>query len=433
MHPVVLLIGSLLLLIALRVPIAFALGIASFITISELGLSYMTVANQMFTSINSFALLAVPFFLFLGRLMNDGGITDRLLKVADVTVGTFKGGLGHVNVGFSMMFASISGSAAADTASVGAIIIPAMKKDGYPAPFAVALTAVSSTIGMIIPPSIIMVLYGAFGNVSVGALFLGGVVPGLLVGFGQMGYTYYIACKYGMQPSPRKPMKEIAASIWYASPALSLPVIILGGIMGGICTATEAAAIAVVVGFILAVGVYKNVKVSEIPALLSDSVISYTLPLFCVATAGIMGFLIAYLNIAQDVADFILGITTDPYMIYALIVGFLLIVGTVLSPVTAVVIFLPILQHLGQVAGYDQVHLGLVVVLALTIGLVTPPYGISLLIASQIGGVSSVKAFLAVIPLICISLAVIALGIIFPDVFLILPKTFMPEAFGIIS
>ncbi len=429
MSPIVLLIGGFLLLIALRVPIAFALGIASLVTILDLGLSPLTVANQMFSSINSFPLLAVPFFLFLGRLMNDSGITDRLLAVAGATVGSIRGGLGHINVAVSMMFASISGSAAADTASVGAIIIPAMKKGGYPAPFAVALTACSSTLGMIIPPSIIMVLYGAFGNVSIGALFLGGIVPGLMIGLGQMLYTYIVAVRIGLEPEKRAPLGQIAFSVLRALPALSLPIIILGGIIGGIFTATEAAAVAVVVGLFLALFVYRNVTFRDMPAMLAESVVSYTLPLFCVATAGVMGWLVAYLNISEAVAGFILTVTENPIGIFMMIVGCLLIIGTVLSPVTAVVIFLPIIQHIGTVAGFDQVHLGLIVVLSLTVGLVTPPYGISLLIASQIGEVSAIRAFAAVLPLLAIALGVIMLGILFPDLFLYLPKTFLPESF----
>ena len=429
MFPVVLLIVSFLGLIFLGVPIAFAIGVASLLTIWELGLPAKVIANQMFSSIDSFPLLAVPFFLFLGRLMNDGGITDRLLKVADAFVGSVRGGLGHINVVVSMMFASISGSAAADTASIGAVMIPAMKKAGYPLPYSVAITACSSILGMIIPPSILMILYGAFGNVSIGALFLGGVVPGLIIGLGQMAYTYVLAIHYGFPAKPRTPLNETVRVTARALPPLLLPVIVLGGITGGIFTATEAAAVAVVYGLFLALVFYRNVRLAELPAMLGEAVVSYALPLFCVATAGVMGWLIAYLNIAQDVANLILSITDSPVGVYLMLVGFLLVMGTVLSPITAVIIFLPILQHLGDVIGTNPIQLGLVVVMCLTLGQVTPPYGICLLIAAQIGEISAVRAFVAAAPILLIVLTAILIGILAPELYLYLPSTFFPEAF----
>lgn len=223
MTPIVTLIAGFLFLILLRVPIAFAIALASLVTVVQLGLPATSVVNQMVSNINSFALLAVPFFLLLGRLMNDSGITDRLMTFAQSMVGHIKGGLGHINVLVSMMFASMSGSAAADTASVGAIMIPAMKKAGYPAPFAVALTATSSTLGVIIPPSILFVIYGAFGNVSIAGLFLAGVLPGLLIGFGQMAYTYYVARRYGVANTPTCPGRRARKAPGAPRPHCSFP------------------------------------------------------------------------------------------------------------------------------------------------------------------------------------------------------------------
>ncbi len=429
MSPVVTLVGGFLLLIALRVPIAFAIGLASMATIWQLGIPLTSVANQMFASINSFPLLAVPFFLLLGRLMNDGGITDRLLKFADATVGHIRGGLGHINVMVSMMFASLSGSAAADTASIGAVLIPAMKKAGYPAPFSVAITAASSTLGIIIPPSILMVIYGAFGNVSIGALFLGGIVPGILIGLSQMGYTYVVARRFGIINPEPKSWRTMASTGLVAAPPMILPIIVLGGITGGIFTATEAAAIAVVVGLLLSVVIYRAIRPTALPRILADSVIAYSLPMFAVAAAGVMGWLISYLGVAREVAEFILSVTDMRIGLLLMIMGFLLIVGTVLSPVTAVIIFLPILQQIGTAGGIDQVHLGLIVILSLALGLVTPPYGICLLIASQIGEVSAPRAFVAILPLIGLVLCIIVAGIVFPGLFLFLPRLFMPSAF----
>ncbi|HSK39998.1 MAG TPA: TRAP transporter large permease, partial [Arenibaculum sp.] len=310
-----------------------------------------------------------------------------------------------------------------------AVLIPAMKKAGYPAPFSVAITAASSTLGIVIPPSILMVIYGAFGNLSIGALFLGGIVPGLLIGLSQMAYTYVVARRFDIINPTRRSLPEMGSAVVRAVPPLALPVVILGGITGGIFTATEAAAIAVVFGLLLALVVYRHLKPRQLPGLLAESVVAYSLPMFAVAAAGIMGWLISYLGIAREVSAFILGITADPTGIFLLIVGFLLVIGTVLSPVTAVIIFLPIVQNLGTIAGLDQIHLGIVVVLSLALGLITPPYGICLLIASQIGDVSTPQAFLAVLPLVALVLVIIVAGILVPDLFLFLPRTFVPNAF----
>ncbi|WP_067221668.1 TRAP transporter large permease [Stappia indica] len=429
MTPIVTLIAGFLFLILLRVPIAFAIALASLVTVVQLGLPATSVVNQMVSNINSFALLAVPFFLLLGRLMNDSGITDRLMTFAQSMVGHIKGGLGHINVLVSMMFASMSGSAAADTASVGAIMIPAMKKAGYPAPFAVALTATSSTLGVIIPPSILFVIYGAFGNVSIAGLFLAGVLPGLLIGFGQMAYTYYVARRYGVANTPYMPWTARKESARRAAPALLIPLIILGGIISGFFTATEASAIAALVGLVLAVIVYRTVRPAALFDILASTVVAYALPMFAVAAAGIMGWLIAYLGVAREVATFIISISDTQTGVMLLLMAFCLIVGTVLSPMTAVIIFLPIIKELGVLAQIPDIHLALVVCLSLAIGLTTPPYGICLLIAAQIGEVDMPRAFLAVLPIIAITVGIILMVILLPGVFLYLPATFFPEAF----
>ncbi len=235
MSPLVVLILAFFALIALRVNIGFSLILSSAIVILMEGLPLISVANQMFAGIDSFTLLAIPFFMLLGGILNAGSITDRLLKVADAAVGHLPGGLGHVNVFVSMIFASISGSAAADTASVGSILIPAMKKAGYPAPFAAALTAASSTLGVIIPPSIILIIYGAFGNVSIGALFVGGIVPGVLVGLFMMAYTYVLAVRYGYPSNPFPGFPVLGKILYHGAAPLLIPVIVLGGIVGGWC------------------------------------------------------------------------------------------------------------------------------------------------------------------------------------------------------
>jgi tripartite ATP-independent transporter DctM subunit len=428
-NSIVLLLGSFFILIILRINISFALILSSIIVMLKEELSLVSVINQMYSNIDSFPLLAIPFFMFLGRILNTGGITDRLLRVADACVGHVRGGLGHVNVLVSMVFASLSGSAAADTASVGSILIPAMKKAGYDPAFAVALTAASSTLGVIIPPSIILIVYGAFGNVSIGALFLGGVLPGVIIGLFMMGYTYVQAIRYGYPANPRAAFKDILATVIVAVPPLLIPVIVLGGVITGIFTPTEAAISAVIWALILTFIAYRDVPLTELPGLLTKSAVDFSVPLFAVAGAGIFGWLISFLGAADLVVEFILSVTQDPQGILLLLIGFLLLVGTVLNPISAVLIFLPIIQALGQKAGINPVHLGVLTTIALSVGLITPPYGICLLIASQIGEVKVTKAIVAILPIVGLVVLVAVLTLWVPDIITGLPKLFMPTLF----
>lgn len=428
-NALLILLGSFFFLIAIRVPVAFAMGISSLLIIVQQELPFMSLINQMFSGINSFPLLAVPFFLILGQVMNSGGITERLIKVSDVWVGHIKGGLGHVNVLVSMLFAGLSGSSAADTAGVGGMLIPAMLKSGFGKEFTVAVTACSSVLGVIIPPSIMMVLYGAMGQVSVGALFLSGVVPGVLIGLSQMGYTYYIAKKMNYPSMEKVPMKKRLQTTLKAVPPLMIPLIILGGITAGIYTATEAAAVALLLGLILVFAVYRESPLRDILKIFSQGVVAYSLPMFAVACACSMGWIIAYIDAPAAIANYMLGITSSYYGIYAMLVLFLLIIGTFLSPVASIIIFLPIIQAMGNAGGIHPIHLGIIVNLTLALGQITPPYGICLLIACQLGEISMPRAFGATVPFLLLALLVIALGIVFPDLFLFLPKVLMPSSF----
>lgn len=430
MNPLVVLLGSFFLLIILRVNIGFALIISSVVVMLIEGLPLASVVNQMYSGIDSFTLLAVPFFMFLGRILNAGSITGRLLTVADATVGHVRGGLGHVNVFVSMVFASLSGSAAADTASIGSILIPAMKKAGYDPAFAAALTAASSTLGVIIPPSIILIIYGAFGNVSIGALFLGGVVPGLLVGLLMMSYTYILAVRRGYPANPFPGFRGLACALVKGLAPLMIPVLVLGGIIGGLFTPTEGSIIAVLWALVLTFVIYRDVPLREFPGMLARGTIDFAVPLFTVAGAGIFGWLIAYLGAAEIVVDFITGVTSNRYAIMLLLIGFLLLVGMVLNPISAILIFLPIIQSLGTLAGFSPVHLGVLAVIILSVGLVTPPYGICLLIAAQIGGVRIGAAMWAALPICLMTVMVAVLSLWFPDIILGLPKLLSPELFA---
>ncbi|MBT9385947.1 TRAP transporter large permease [Pseudooceanicola sp. CBS1P-1] len=430
MSPLVVLLGSFFVLIALRVNIGFALILSSALVIKMQGLPLISVVNQMFAGVDSFTLLAVPFFMLLGRILNAGSITDRLLSVADAAVGHVRGGLGHVNVFVSMVFASLSGSAAADTASVGSILIPAMKKAGYPAPFAAALTAASSTLGVIIPPSIILIVYGAFGNVSIGALFVGGVVPGLTIGLFMMVYTYVLAVKNGYPANPFPGIVKFRGILIKGAAPLLIPVIVLGGIVGGIFTPTEGAIAAVLWALFLSVVVYRDVPVRALPKLLSDAMVDFAIPMFTVAGAGIFGWLIAYLGAAQMVVDFILGVTDQPFLIMLMLIVFLLLIGMVLNPISATLIFLPIIQALGDAAHMNPIHMGVLSTIILSVGLITPPYGICLLIASQIAGASLGRCMLAAAPICLLTIGVAILSYFVPDLVLGLPKLLVPQLFN---
>lgn len=430
MNPLVLLLGSFFLLIALRVNVGFSLILASVVVILVEDLPLTSVINQMYSNIDSFTLLAVPFFMFLGRILNAGSITQRLLDVANASVGHIRGGLGHVNVFVSMVFASLSGSAAADTASVGSILIPAMKRAGYSPAFAVALTAASSTLGVIIPPSIILIVYGAFGNVSIGALFLGGIVPGLTIGVFMMGYTYVMAVREGYPANPFPGVRAFAKATWRGAAAALIPVFVLGGVVTGVFTPTEAAISAVAWALILTFLVYRDVPLRELPGHLTRATLEFSVPLFTVAGAGIFGWLIAFLGAADIVVGFITTQTENPYGIILMLVVFLLLIGTVLNPISAVLIFLPIIQGLGDTAGMNPVHMGVLTTIVLSVGLITPPYGICLLIASQIGDVPLGKAMVAVIPIVLLTVAVAVLSVFIPDIVLLLPKLAFPNIFA---
>lgn len=429
MNPLVLLLGSFFLLIALRVNIGFSLILASVVVMLAEDLPLASVVNQMYAGIDSFTLLAVPFFMLLGRILNAGSITGRLLEVADATVGHVRGGLGHVNVFVSMIFASLSGSAAADTASVGSILIPAMKKAGYSPAFAVALTAASSTLGVIIPPSIILIVYGAFGNVSIGALFLGGIVPGVLIGVSMMLYTYLLARRHGYPANPFPGIRRLGVVLLRGAAPLMIPVLVLGGIVGGIFTPTEGAIIAVMWAFFLSLFVYRDIPWKSLPRMLSAAVVDFAIPMFTVAGAGIFGWMIAYLGAAQIVVDFILGVTSNGLAVMLLLIGFLLLVGMVLNPISATLIFLPIIQSLSEVAGVDPVHMGIISTITLSVGLITPPYGICLLIASQIGEVPLSRAMLSAAPICLLTILVAVTSLFVPGLVLGLPRLLLPELF----
>lgn len=430
--PLLLLVGSFFVLVVLRIPIAVSMGLSALVTAVALDLNPNVVINNIYQGMDSFTLLAVPFFLLAGGIMNRGQITARLLELSHALVGHVRGALAHVNVLVSMLFAGISGSPAADAAGIGAIIIPAMVRAGYDRAFSVAVTAASATIGGIIPPSIPMVIYGAFGNVSIGALFLAGVIPGILVGLSQMFVVYLYARNRPELVGPPPEWRRIASAVKGAAAPLGMPILIVGGITMGVFTPTEASVVAVVYGLVLAMLVYRDPDLSlrKLPQVLSDSAVFYSLPLFAVANAMPLGWLIAFLEAPGAIVEFVSGFATSYLGVYASIVVLLLILGTFLSPPVIIIVFLPVIQGLGSLVGAHPIHLGIITVLCLGIGQITPPYGICLLIASEIGGVSVMRAFYTSLGLVGMFLLVIVLCIVFPEIVLFLPRLLMPEAVG---
>lgn len=425
----ILLLASFVIMVMIKIPIAYALGLSSMIVILKMGLPLTSAINSMYSSTNNFSLLAVPLFMFLAQLMDKGGITDKLFAICDAFVGHIRGGLGHVNVLISLLFGHLSGSAQADAAGIGAMIIPAMKRAGYDTGFSVAITASSSTLGVIIPPSVLLVVYGAMSGASIGALFIAGFVPGFLIAFAQCLYTYRMAVKHNYPKGEKWTWSARGKALVKAIPVVMLPMIILGGTSSGLFTATESAAISCFYALFLMFGVYKTYSIKDVPKILLKTAMDCSLSMFAVAAAGVTGWLIAYLKAPQMIAEAILSVTNSYFGVYLLLILFLLFIGTFLSPITAIIIFLPIIQQLGAAVNINDVHLGLVVVLVLSLGMVTPPYGTCLMITSQIGGISIPEAFKHVAPIIGVTILVILLGVIFPDLFLFLPKLLIPSAF----
>ena len=422
------LFGLFFLLMFLRVPIAFALGLACLpILLIEPRLSAMTLVQETFNAYNSFILLAVPFFLLTANLMNVGGITDRLMRLSRTMVGHFPGGLAQINVVLSIFFAGISGSSTADAASQSKIFIEAQRKEGYDDSFSVAITAVSAVLAVIIPPSILMIVWGGILTVSIGALFLAGIVPGLLIGLAQMATVHAYAKVRGYPTYPRATWGELGAAMIVSFPALMTPGIIIGGKVFGWFTATESACIAVLYAAFLSIVVFREVTAKGVYDALLDTGKLAGVALFCVGTASAFGWLLAYYEIPKAI---LAGVSTWQlgHMATGFFIAFVfLVVGCFLDAIPAIIIVGTILEPLAKAVAMDPVHFAMIGIVSLAFGLVTPPYGLCLLIAcavaeKRIGDVIG-DTCIMLIPM----LGVLALVIMWPDVSLFLPKLISPE------
>ncbi|WP_226679043.1 TRAP transporter large permease [Mesobacillus jeotgali] len=415
---------SFILLIFLGVPVAFSLGLSSLVYLIIADIPLTIIPQKMFAGLNSFVLLCIPGFILAGNLMNAGGITDRIIKFANNLFGHIRGGLGLANVGSSMGFAGISGTALADTASIGAILIPAMKKEGYGAGFSAAVTASSSTVGPIIPPSLPMIIVGTLASVSIGDLFLAGALPGLMLGIGLMIPTYIISVKRNYPKGERKSLKVIFESFMGSFWALFMTIIILWGILGGYFTPTEASVIAVLYALVIGIFVYKELPLKKIPGIMLSSMTTTASIMLLVGFANLFGWIMVSEQIPQMVADAILGISENPIVVILLINLLLLFVGTFMETIAALVILFPVLMPVAAQVGMDPVQFGVMMVLNLVIGLVTPPVGVCLFVASQIGKVPIGKAARELVPFIGVSLVVLMLVAFVPQVSLYLPSLF---------
>lgn len=427
-----LLFGSFAALCLLRVPIAFAMLISSTAAIAVQGdVPLSIVPQRIWVGLNNFPLLAVPFFLFVGLAMNETGMSGRLIEFSRGLVGWLRGGLAHVNVAVSMIFAGISGVSSADTLGVGSVMIPAMKREGYPADFTTGLTAASSTLGNIIPPSLMMIIYAATAGVSVGVMFLAGIVPGILIAVGQMLWARRVAGRLEIGEASTFSVRRLLSSGRAAWAALLIPVIVIGGIMGGLFTATEAGVVAVLYVLILAAAT-PRFGIRGLFRLTEDSIGLFSLSLLCVAAASLWGWLLAFYAVPQGFVAWLgdAGLLASPHHIFLAVILMFLVIGTFMDAIPAIIILQPIIGEMGAAGGIDPYHMGVVVVLTLAIGLITPPYGLCLLIAADLGEIPVTTAMRGLAPFYLVSLAVVAVAVLFPDLILWIPRAVMASGVG---
>jgi len=421
-----LLIVLFLVLLAIGAPVAVAMGLTGAVAVFMIGdIPHEVIAQRFITGVDSFPLLAVPFFILAGALMNTGGTTQRLVAFANVLVGRFTGGLGHVTVVSNMIMAGMSGSAAADAAGTGSVLIPAMARSGYSRPFAAALTAAASTIGPIIPPSIPFVVFGVLASVSIGRLFLGGAIPGVLMGLYLMVAVYIIAKRRGYARGVPPTRAQVWAAFRDAVPALMLPVIIIWGIIGGVVTPTEAAVLAVLYALFLGTVVYRELSWKSIWAMFGEAAMTTASVMFIVAASALLAWVLTRQQAGPALVKLVTSVSTDPYTILLVLNVLLLILGCFLETLSLMILLVPVLMPLIKTLGIDPVHFGVMFTLNLMIGLITPPVGMSMFIACRIARIQIVEFAVEVWPFVIALVGVLLLVTYFPSVVLFLPNLVM--------
>lgn len=410
-------------MLLLRIPIALALAIASIVTGLYMGIDPAAIIQRMVSGLNSFSLLAIPFFILAGEIMNEGGISRRLINLANVVIGKIRGGLAMVNVLTSTLFGGISGSALADASSTGSVLIPMMKKQKYDTDYSVAVTVSSSVQGVLIPPSHNMIIYStAAGGVSIGALFMGGLVPGLLLGFAIMILTYMIAVKRNYPKGEAVKKEDIPKIIREGLLGLFTVVIILGGILSGLFTATESAAIATLYAFIITFFVYRDIKLSRMGVILKRTFRTLSMILFLIAASSGFGWLLALLEVPAMVSEFLITFSPNDAVTLLMIIFIMLLLGIIMDMAPLILILTPILLPVATDIGMDPVHFGVMLMLALGIGLITPPVGSILFVGSAIGKISIERTSKALLPFYGVMIIVLLIVAFVPDLSLWLPE-----------
>ena len=413
----------------LGVPVAFSLIAGVLVGTAMTPVSYQSMIGQIFNGIDSESLMAIPFFLLVGEIMTSANVIIRIANLSQAMVGHIRGGLAQVTTVFSMFFSGMSGSSSADVAVLSRTMAKPMAAEGYRPEFVAALIAAASTIAALVPPSIMAVVYGAIGNVSIAGLFLGGIVPGFMIGIGLMIYCYFFG-PAGLQ-RPRSTLRQLSDATRAAALPLMIPIILLGGIMSGWFTPTEAGVVAIAYILLVVLPFLKRGHFRNLPDDFVATGLVFALPLITIGAASSFGWLVAYLRGPIVVAGWIASVAgTDPGMIMLLLVLVFVIVGDFIEPIPAIIIFMPVVNQLTDAAGINAVHMGVVLIVTLAFGLITPPYGLALLMASKFINVKFSKALRASVPIYVIFFATIAFTIYFPSVILALPKAVFPESVG---
>ncbi len=425
--PITILVCSFIVLLALKVPVAWSIAIASLLTML-ISIPFLpavtTISQRMTTGLDSFALLAIPFFILSGQVMNNGGIAKRLINFAKTIIGSLPGGLALINIVSAMMMGAIAGSAMASASAMGSILGPEMEKEGYSREFGAAVNITSATTGLLIPPSNVLIVYSlASGGVSIAALFLAGYIPGILTGLFLMIVAMFWAKKKGYKTQKRSSLKEVFNTFIKAIPSLFLLVIVIGGIVAGIFTATEASAIAVLYTALLAFW-YKEIKVKDLPEILVESVKTTAVVMLLIGASMSMSWIMSYENMPQDLSNALLGMSQNKFTILLIINLILLFVGIFMDMTPAILIFTPIFLPIVTKLGINPVHFGIIMILNLSIGLCTPPVGSVLFVGVGIAKTTIEKVIKPLIPLYIAMIIALIIITYFPMISLWLPKVF---------
>ena len=422
---ITLLICVFVICLILRFPIAFSLGLSCLVYVVFKGIPLIILPMKMYSGIDVFILLSIPGFILSGNLMNHGGLTEKIIAFCNHLMGHIRGGLALANVGASMLFAGISGTAVSDTASIGSVMIPAMKKEGYDAGFSCAITASSSTVGPIIPPSVPMIIAATLSGLSVGKLFLAGAIPGFMLGVGLMIVVYFISRRKKYPQHPRSSIKQIAHGFVDTFWAILMTFIIIFGIVGGVFTPTEASIIAVIYALLIGAFIYRKLSLKNLPVIVLDSMKTSASLMILVGFANLFGWILITERLPQLISSEILNFTTNKYLVLLFINVLLIFIGTFMETIAALLILFPILMKVAMTVEVDPIHFAVIAVLNLMIGLTTPPVGVCLFVASSIGKISISTVSKSSLPFLVVGLIVLTLVTLFPQISLFLPGLFM--------